>query len=253
MIVAIHQPHYLPWLGYLHRMAQADLFVLLDHVQFERRRAACYQNRTRFRMHNRTQAGEICEARWLTVPVVQRSQTERILDKEIDNRGKGARCGSSSQYATLRTAYREAPYLNLHASALKKIFDAPWTRLIDLTLATLGFLREAFDIRTPLVRSSELGVSGAKSELIIDICRAVGADVFLGGLGGTRTYLDAAAFERAGIRVQWQQFQHPVYRQCGPAPFMPGLSAIDLLFNCGPAGRNVLFGEAAPQESRAAA
>ena len=75
MIVAIHQPHFLPWLGYLHRMAQVDVFVLLDHVQFERRN---YQNRTMIRMNG--------EARWLTVPVVQRSQKERIVDKEVDNR-----------------------------------------------------------------------------------------------------------------------------------------------------------------------
>jgi hypothetical protein len=75
MVVVVHQPHFTPWLGYLHRMAQADVFVLLDHVQFER---GNYQNRTRFRMAD--------EARWLTVPVVQHSINERIVDKEVDNR-----------------------------------------------------------------------------------------------------------------------------------------------------------------------
>lgn len=234
MIVTIHQPHFLPWLGYLHRMARADLFVVLDHVQFERGHAASYQNRTHFRMHNRTQAGENCEARWLTVPVVQRSHEERILDKEIDSRGKGARWRGASCYATLRHAYREAPFIQHYAPALKELFDAPWTHLVDLNRAFLDFLREAFDIHTPLVRSSELQVSGAKSELIISICRAVGADTFLGGLGGTRRYLDAPLFERAGIQVQWQEFRHPVYKQCGPAPFMPGLTALDLLLNHGP-------------------
>jgi hypothetical protein len=226
MIVTIHQPHFLPWLGYMHRMAHADLFVVLDHVQFERGNRASYQNRTRFRMEG--------EARWLTVPVVQYSHKERILDKEIDTRGEGARWRGASLYATLRHAYREAPYRDLYAPALKKMFDAPWERLIDLNLASLELLRDALDIRTPLVRSSELDVSGSKSELIIDICRAVGADTFLGGLGGTRSYLDHEAFERAGIRVLWQQFQHPAYGQCGPAPFIAGLSSVDLLFNCGP-------------------
>ena len=234
MIVTIHQPHFLPWLGYLHRMAQADLFVLLDHVQFERGNRASYQNRTRHRMDG--------EARWLTVPVVQRSHKERILDKQIDTRDDGARWRGPSLYATLRHAYREAPYRDLYAPALKEIFEAPWERLIDLNLALLEVLRDAFGIRTPLVRSSQLGVSGAKSELIIDICRAVGAGTFLGGLGGTRTYLDREAFERAGIRVQWQQFQHPKYKQCGPAPFVAGLSSVDLLFNCGPQSRAMALG-----------
>jgi len=115
--------------------------------------------------------------------------------------------------------------------------------MVDLNLASLDLLREAFAIRTPLVRSSELRVSGVKSELIIDICRALGADTFLGGLGGTRRYLDGAAFERAGITVRWQDFRHPVYPQCGGGePFMPGLSSIDMLFNCGPNSRALLLG-----------
>jgi hypothetical protein len=253
MIVTIHQPHFLPWLGYLHRMAQADLFVVLDHVQFERGHAASYQNRTRFRMHHRTPAGDACEARWLTVPVVQRSHSERILDKEIDNRNVGAKWRGASLYAVVRHAYREAPSVHQHASALKDVLCAPWQRLVDLNLAALGYLREAFGIRTPLVRSSELGVSGAKSELVLNVCRAVGADVFLGGMGGSREYLDTSAFERAGIGVQWQAFEHPVYKQCGAAPFMPGLSSIDFLFNCGAQARSILLGEAATHDSRAAA
>ena len=99
-----------------------------------------------------------------------------------------------------------------------------------------------------LVRSSTLGVDGAKSDLILALCRAVGADCFLGGLGGTRGYLEGAAFERAGIEVRWQEFSHPQYAQCAGGPFVAGLSSIDLLFNCGPQSRGLLLGEAAMQE-----
>jgi hypothetical protein len=233
MLVTIHQPHYLPWLGYMHRMARADVFVILDHVQFERGNGSSYQNRTRYRMH----ADGHCEPRWLTVPVAQRSHTERILDKEADPLWR-----SAAHASTLRHAYREAPYLDAYWPALKALLAKPWQHLVDLNIASIELLREALDIRTPLVRSSTLQVSGAKSELIIDICRALEADTFLGGLGGTRRYLDADAFERAGIRVEWQSFQHPVHPQCGPGAFMPGLSSLDLLFNCGPASRAMLRG-----------
>ena len=242
MIVTIHQPHFLPWAGYLHRMARADLFVLLDHVQFER---GNYQNRTRILMNGRSGP----EARWVTVPVVQRSQKERIVDKEIDNRLEGPRRWGPIHYATLRQAYRTAPHLAPYAAELKKILEASWTRLIDLNLALLGFLRDALGIRTPMVRSSELGVDGAKSELILRLCQAVGADCFLGGLGGTRAYLDSAAFERAGIAVRWQQFSHPRYTQHGSAgPFVAGLSSLDLLFNCGPGSRDLLLKETGAHE-----
>jgi hypothetical protein len=231
MIVAIHQPSYLPWLGYLDRMARADLFVMLDHVQFER---GNFQNRTMIRMNG--------EARWLTVPVVQRSQKERILEKEIDNRLEGARAWGPIHFATLRHAYRDAPHAGRYMNALKSILEARWERLVDLDMALLGLMRDALGIRTPLVKSSELGVEGMKSELILNICRAVGADVFLGGMGGSRRYLDTAAFERAGVGVQWQAFRHPVHPQCGGGPFVAGLSALDLLFNRGPQSRATLLG-----------
>jgi hypothetical protein len=232
MIVAIHQPHFLPWLGYLHRMAQVDLFVLLDHVQFERRN---YQNRTMIRMND--------EARWLTVPVVQRSRDERIVDKEVDNRGDGARWWSANHFQTLRHAYREAGFFGTYAAEFKALFEARWQRLVDLNQAALDLLREAFGIRTPLVRSSELAVEGARAQLILNLCRAVGADALLAGMGGSRGYLDAQAFARAGVRIEYHDWVHPEYPQCGQGPFIPGLSAIDLLFNCGPASRERLLGD----------
>ena len=242
MIVAIHQPHFLPWLGYLHRMASADLFVLLDHVQFERRN---YQNRTHIRVDG--------AARWLTVPVIQRSQKERITEKLIDNRFGGKRAWALSHYATLRHAYRAAPHFPRYAAALRRLYDTRWERLVDLDHAFLDLLREAFDIRTPLARSSELAVDGARGDLILDICRAVGADTLLAGLGGSRDYLDVRAFARAGVRIEFQRFVHPVYRQCDGAPFEPGLSSLDLLLNCGPRSAELLRGLVSPRESLAAA
>lgn len=240
MIVAIHQPHYLAWLGYLHRMAQVDLFIILDHVQFERRN---YQNRGRIRLDG--------GAHWLTVPVVQRSQKERIVEKSVDN--SGPRPWGPSHFATLRHAYRAAEHFGTYAGMLRKILDARWERLAELDRAMLDFLRDAFEIRTPLARSSELGVDGAKSDLILNLCRAAGADALLAGFGGSRAYLDADAFGRKGVRIQWHDFTHPTYQQCGADPFIPGLASVDLLFNCGPQSRAILIGQAATRQLRAAA
>ena len=242
MKVAIHQPHFLPWLGYLHRMAQADLFVLLDHVQFERRN---YQNRTMIRMND--------EPRWLTVPVVQNSQKERIVEKRIDNRADGAKWWAPNHFTTLRHAYRDAAHFGAHAADFKRLFETRWERLVDMNQAGLDLLREAFGIRTPLARSSELAVDGARADLILNVCKAVGADTLIAGLGGSRGYLDIEAFARAGVRVEFQAFEHPVYPQCGSHPFIAGLAGVDLLFNCGARSRDVLMGEAATPQLRAAA
>ncbi len=241
MLVAIHQPHFIPWLGYLHRMSQVDAFILLDHVQFERRN---YQNRSQIRIDG--------EARWLTVPVVQRSQKERIIDKEVDNRD-AARAWGPNHFATLRHAYREAGFFSTYAGAFRKVLEARWERLVDLDIAMIELLREAFGIRTPLLRSSELDVDGAKAQLILNVCKAVGARALLAGFGGSRGYLDTAEFARQGVEVRWHRFTHPTYKQCGAAPFIPGLAGADLLFNAGPASRAILMGEAATHGASAAA
>lgn len=211
MLVAIHQPHYLPWLGYLEKMAQADLFIVLDHVQFER---GNYQNRTQIRVNG--------AAHWLTVPVVQRSQKERIDEKLIDTRQDW----DANHFETLRRAYGNAA-----VAPLRPIYETPWERLAELNDAMLHFLRAAFSIHTPLVYSSELGVQGAKSELVLNLCKAVEADALLVGLGGSRHYLDRGAFAAAGVELVFQEFTHPVYPQRGPGAFIPGLSAVDFLFN----------------------
>jgi hypothetical protein len=246
MIVAIHQPTFMPWLGYFDRMLQSDLFVLLDHVQFERRN---YQNRALIRCED--------EARWLTVPVVQLSQKERIVEKRVDNpadTGSG-RWWGPNHFQTLRYAYRKAPYFDLYAPRLRAILEARWDMLVDLNIASLEMLREALGITTPMVRSSEIaGLQGQRSELLLNVCKRVGASAFLGGMGGSREYLDLAAFRAAGMGVLWQQFQQPAYTQCGTAPFIKGLSALDLLFNCGPRS-GALLREASrmPEDERLAA
>lgn len=240
MIVALHQPHFLPWLGYLDRMRQADLFIVLDHVQFERRN---YQNRTRIKLDG--------NAHWLTVPVEQHSQQESILDKRVDNpASQETRWWGANLCRTLRHAYRNAEFFDDYAAPLCRILEARWQCLVDLDQATLEFLREAFDIRTPLVRSSDLKVPGTKSELILNLCRATGADTYLAGLGGSRRYLDRDAFAAAGVEIAWQEFEHPRYRQDGEGDFLPGLSAVDLLFNEGPLSRALLSGEAPPADRR---
>jgi replicative DNA helicase len=214
-------------------MAEADLFVILDHVQFERRN---YQNRTMIRLED--------EARWLTVPVVQLSQKEKIIDKRVDNPPdlEGNRWWGPNSFNTLKYAYRKAPYFESYAAELRDIFHAKWDKLVDLDMAGLEFLRKHLEIATPLVKSSTLCPEGQRSELLLDICQRVKASTFLGGMGGSRTYLNQDAFDRVSMGVKWQDFKHPVYPQQGAAPFIKGLSALDLLFNCGPRSAEILRG-----------
>lgn len=243
MRIAIHQPTYLPWLGYLQRMAQVDCFILLDHVQFERRN---YQNRTRILLDGLP--------RWLTVPVHQRSQLERLMDKTIDNGpGDGIPAWAADQLKTLRHSYRDAPFREEALGLVRPVLEQRWDALVELDLAMLAALRRAFGIRTPMLRSSTLAVSGARSDLILNLCRRVGATHYLAGLGGSRDYLDRSAFAEAGVRIEWQRFTHPTYPQPRSTQFVPGLSALDLLMAVGTTAARQLLAAPPPEaESKAA-
>lgn len=231
MIVAAHQPNFLPWLGYFDRVRRAQRFILLDHVQFERQN---YQNRTLLK----TQAGP----RWLTVPVVQKSRDEKILEKLVCNEQQGRDFWARKFWLTVESSYARAPHFKRYSPRLRELLlDVRWEKLVDLNIALLRFSLDALDIHTPLVRSSQLNVSGQKSELVLAMCLAAGAKTYIAGMGGSRGYLDLDAFKRAGVDVAWQEYDHPTYPQV-PAgtPFAKGLSVLDLLFNCGPDSRAVL-------------
>ena len=231
MIASAHQPHFLPWLGYFDKILRSEVFVVLDHVQFERQN---FQNRTRIKARS--------GARWITVPVRQRSRDERIVDKEIDPAPDGDMPWGEKMFRTLENAYSRTKHFRDHRAFFREALLRPWTRLVDLDDALLRHLLAALDIRTPIVTSSSLGrIEGARSEMIVDLCRAVGADTYLSGSGGARDYLDLDLFERAGVRVEWQAFAHPRYPQLAPpAGFVPRMSAVDLLFNCGPESASIL-------------
>lgn len=223
MIVAAHQPNFMPWFGYFDKMRKADLFVSVDHVQMERQ---SFQNRTKIK----TGAGPA----WITVPVVQGSRDELIKDKRVDNSREGRFRWSRKMLLTLKYAYQAAPGFASWEAPLTEVLETRWERLSELNDAVIELCREALEIQTPILKSSELGIEGTKSDMVLNLCREVGADSYLAGSGASKAYLDTAAFERAGIRVLWQEFEHPRYPQHPTAAeFVDRLSVLDLVFNCG--------------------
>ncbi len=217
MTVAVHQPQYLPWVGYFDKMDHADCFVVLDHAQFKKNE---WQNRNRIKAAPGWQ--------WLTVPVLHHFP-QRILDVKINNRVPWSR----KHLRALLVNYHGAPFFEVHRPFFEGVYRREWTRLIDLNLATLDYLVKALVIQTELILASSLTLpehDGA-TEHLVQICRVLGAETYLSGAGG-QGYLDLERFEEAGIRVSFQAFRCPSYPQRFGA-FVPNLSIVDLLFNCG--------------------
>lgn len=236
MIVAAHQPHYVPWLGYLDKLAKADLFVVMDDLAFVPRN-----------FHNRQHLKLAGGTGWLTVPIVHRRKRDAIMDKQIAGSSSPKHHWQHQHFRTLVTHYGGARHFADYADELRDVYTRPWTSLIALDLHMLALARRWLGIRTPIVRSSQLGLTGTKTDRLIDLCKRVGARCYLTGVGGSTQYLDVEAMGRAGIGIVWQHFEHPEYAQRYPTVgFVPRLGFLDLVLNCGPASRDILFDASHP-------
>lgn len=216
-VVSIHQPAYLPWLGYFDKIRRADLFIYLDSVQFQKQ---SFQNRNKIR----TADGWT----WLTVPVETKGRLYEtpLKDLPINNRVNWRR----KHRAAIEMNYRKAPRFEPVMSLLERFYAREWERLSDLCYATMTAFNRELAVDTEIRKSSELdALEGSKSDLLLSICQAVGATSYLSGALG-QTYLDVDSFERAGIEVQFQDYRHPVYAQLQP-DFLPNMAVIDLLMN----------------------
>lgn len=216
--VAIHQPQYLPWLGYLDKLDRSDVFVLLDTVQFKKNE---WQNRNRIRTAQGWQ--------YLTVPVLH--EFPRRLDQvRINNQADWRR----KHLQALETHYGKAPFYGRYAPVFRDLLARDWERLSLLNETVLSVLAEAFGMTTKIVKASQFETREEQTGRLVDLCKALGADCYLAGAGG-RGYMNLEEFHTAGIAVEFQDFVGPEYAQAY-RPFIAGLSAVDLLFNCGGEG-----------------
>jgi len=218
MKIAVLQPGYMPWLGFFDQVNRAEAFVLYDDVQY---------TRSDWRSRNRVKGPD--GAVWLTVPVLKKGRLgQTILEARIDTRSDWAR----KHRETLRVHYRKAPHFDRYWPMLEEGLQRSWESLAELDIFFIEGLKGALGIETPILRSSQLGVGGERSERLLALCRHLGADAYLTG-DAAEDYLEPEPFEREGILLEYQRYEHPVYPQLY-GEFVPYLSVVDLLFNCGP-------------------
>lgn len=227
-IVAIHQPNYIPWLGYFYKMWESDIFVLLDTVQYPRGQS--FANRNRVKTHNGTT--------WLTIPIStpsgEKGKVPYIAAEFATTKWK------RKHLRTLQMNYKKAEYYDdiypLLAEQIEKHTD-----FVELNIALIKDIATYLGIQAKLVRLSNLLEDfGEKTSLIIDICNALKSTIYLSGKGGGKEYNDEEMLNENGIELRYSQFKHPEYPQLWDG-FEPNLSIIDLLFNCGPESKSILF------------
>jgi hypothetical protein len=220
-LVAIHQPNFFPWLGFFDKIARADVFVVLDHVQFPKTRDGNWTNRVKMDVYG--------TPTWVTMPLVRGYDGLRRIDEmQIDHHTPWRR----KLLRSLQDSYGRAPHFRETFPLVAPLVDNAADLVVDYNLSAITALCQALGLPTThLVRSSSLDVSGGKTDLLVDLVRATQGTAYLAG-GGASGYQDDALLESAGIAVEYQRFVHPVYPQRGDV-FVPGLSVLDAIFHTG--------------------
>lgn len=225
--LVILQSNYLPWKGYFDLMAAADEFIVYDEVQFTRRD---WRNRNRIVLDGKLH--------WLTMPVqVKGNYYVPICDIEIAESGD-----TEKHWATIRHAYRRAPYFGEIGRALEQLFSdaVALTRLSEINRLFLSRIAELLGISTPLVESSTVPrTTDDPTGRLVEICKARGATRYISG-PAARTYIKKELFDEAGIELLYADYRgYPVYDQ-SMRPFEHGVSIVDTLMRCGVQARNHL-------------
>lgn len=215
------QPSYIPWRGYFHQIYKADLFIFYDDVQYDKHG---WRNRNRIK----TRSG----SHWLTIPVLNKGLlSEHILIKNIlIDVSKEWR---KKHWMTIQQAYGKAPFFAQYESLVMSFYQQKPQYLADYTIElTVALARELGIKHTRFLRSSELSLSGSKTDRLISILQTLGCNHYISG-PAAQDYLEEEKFIEAGVSLEYMNYTYPPYPQLHP-PFDPHVSVLDLLFMTGP-------------------
>lgn len=229
--VAIHQPNFFPWLGYFDKIRQADIFVFLEDVQFQKT-GGTWTNRVQIL---KAEAVEPC---WLTAPVDRAFHGTRPVNQILFASHGDWR---SNALRRIATCYRQAPYYAETMALIEPLIGAQHASIAAFNIDAVKQLLAALRLGgKTLLSSTAISTQSSSTQRLVDITRAVGGTHYLAG-GGAAGYQDDALFSQSGIRLVYQCFSHPRYTQSGRAQFTPGLSIIDVLMHCGISGTSEIL------------
>ena len=227
MIVSIHQPNYLPWLGYFDKIARSDVFVIFDDVQYPRGKKGFFGNRNQIKTNN----GKM----WLTVPVIGKSEFKNFNEIEINYDG-----WNEKHVQNIYNFYKKAPYFDKYFDSIKSILTKRYSNLSELSTELILYFIEVLEIDTKVMCSSEFQTEKTGGDKILYILEQLNATEYISGTGpGSLRYINEKDFYDRNIKLTWQEYKHPEYTQLY-GEFISHLSVIDLLFISGDKSKKVM-------------
>ena len=217
MIVAISQPTLFPWIGYFNIIKNSDVFVFLDTVKFKKQ---CWQNRNKLKLVSKVKDSFF----WIRMPVKLSKSDILIKDVCIDN---SLDWKNDHQKTFLNNYGKEYEKIEF----LQEIYKQNWQKLVDFNIEFITKCCEFLEIGTKLVKSSDMNCEGTKGDLVLDICKNLGATEYLSGAAGANYLEDyRKKFDENNIRITYHDYLDPIYNQRGKQ-FIEKLSILDLIFN----------------------
>lgn len=226
MIISIQQPEHWPWLGFFDKVQQVDTVVLFDTVQFKPR---YFETRVRIRTF------QVPRWQWLRVPILGARHRQLIKDVKIDNNQPW----QEEALKAIEMNYKKAPFWRKYYKNIKEIYNRKWECLVDFDTTSIKWISQQLGLKVKYILASTLDVNGKADDLLVDICKKLSALEYLSGKFG-KDYIDSRKFKKAGVKLKFQEFEHPRYSQFHPGNFQTGMSALDLLFNHGNKAKEVL-------------
>ena len=215
MIVSIHQPDFVPWLGFYYKVAKSDVFVYLDDAQFSNEAAHNYND-------IKTQKGKTK----IKVPVDYHFKDPINVVKV-----KNGHENISKMLMTIEESYRDAPFFDSLFPEFKSIILKGYPTISELNIAINDWIFKGFGIKTKILKSSDMAIHSFREERVIDICLCAGGDEYLSG-NGARAYQTDDHFTSRGIKLTYLDYKPIEYGQLWGV-FLPCMSVLDYIFNCG--------------------
>ena len=218
-MIAIMQPTYMPWLGYFAMMDKVEQFVFLDTVQIVGR---SWQVRNKIKVKD--------EELLLTIPMSKELKRE---ERKINNTRYCGNEWKENHLATIKMAYKKARFYEPTYTFLEELYSRQSESIGDFNSFVIMNIARKIGIETEFLKASNLDASGKKDELLVNLCKKVGAEKYLSAQGSA-SYIEVDSpggeFAINGVELFYQNYSHPEYRQLGNK-FIPYIGIYDLLFN----------------------
>ncbi len=217
MIVSISQPTLFSWIGYFNIIKNSDVFVFLDTVKFKKQ---CWQNRNKLKLVSKDGDSFF----WIKMPVKSPTSDMLIKDVYIDNTIDWKNDHKKTFLNNYGKEYEEIEFL-------QEIYKQNYEKLVDFNIEFITKCCKFLEIDTKLIKSSNMNCDGKKGDLVLTICKSLGATEYLSGAAGSNYLEDyRKKFDENNIQIIYHDYIDPIYEQRGKQ-FIEKLSILDLIFN----------------------